>query len=39
MPFKVDVAGKNEIEVLGTHFNINSYADEGSIKTHCLKAV
>jgi len=37
MPFKVDVDGKNEIEVLGTHFNINSYADEGSIKTTLLE--
>ena len=37
MPFKVDVAGKNEIEVLGTHFNINSYEDEGSIKTALLE--
>ena len=37
MPFKVDVAGKNEIEVLGTHFNINSYTDEVSIKTTLLE--
>jgi len=37
MPFKVDVAGKNEIEVLGTHFNINSYEDDGSIKTTLLE--
>jgi len=37
MPFKVDVEGKNEIEVLGTHFNINSYADESSIKTTLLE--
>ncbi|HEY5772023.1 MAG TPA: FecR domain-containing protein, partial [Chitinophagaceae bacterium] len=37
MPFKVDVDGKNEIEVLGTHFNINSYADENSIKTTLLE--
>ena len=37
MPFKVDVHGKNEIEVLGTHFNINSYADEGSITTSLLE--
>jgi len=37
MPFKVDVAGKNEIEVLGTHFNINSYADESAIKTTLLE--
>src|SRR6187455_1313496 len=37
MPFIVNVAGKNEIEVLGTHFNINSYEDEGSIKTALLE--
>ncbi len=37
IPFKVDVDGKNEIEVLGTHFNITSYADEGSIKTTLLE--
>ena len=37
MPFKVDVDGKNEIEVVGTHFNINSYADEGTIKTTLLE--
>jgi transmembrane sensor len=38
-PFKVIVnrssenAGKEIVEVLGTHFNINSYSDEASIKT------
>jgi transmembrane sensor len=32
VPFKV-VAGKQLVEVLGTHFNINSYKDEGLIKT------
>src|SRR6188768_299504 len=37
MPFKVAVAEKNEIEVLGTHFNINSYEDDGSIKTTLLE--
>lgn len=37
MPFKVDVKGKNEIEVLGTHFNINSYEDDGSIKTTLIE--
>src|SRR6188768_1325163 len=37
IPFKVDVEGKNEIEVLGTHFNINSYADEGPITTSLLE--
>lgn len=39
MPFKVDVDGKNEIEVLGTHFNINSYEDGGSIKTTLLEGI
>lgn len=33
MPFKVDVTGKEEVEVLGTHFNIMGYEDENSIKT------
>lgn len=28
MPFRVSVAGKGTVEVLGTHFNINSYGDE-----------
>ncbi|MDR6781569.1 transmembrane sensor [Pedobacter africanus] len=32
MPFVVKTAGQ-EVQVLGTHFNINSYADEGSVKT------
>jgi ferric-dicitrate binding protein FerR (iron transport regulator) len=32
MPFRVTVAGM-EVEVLGTHFNINSYDDESAIKT------
>lgn len=32
-PFIVDIDGRSTIEVLGTSFNINSYADEGSIKT------
>jgi len=31
-PFKV-VAGKQTVEVLGTHFNINAYDDERTIKT------
>jgi ferric-dicitrate binding protein FerR (iron transport regulator) len=37
MPFKVNVAGKGEVEVLGTHFNINSYADEATINTTLLE--
>lgn len=36
MPFKV-VAGGGEIEVLGTHFNVNSYSDESSVKTTLLE--
>lgn len=32
-PFLVDVNGKTTVQVLGTSFNINSYADEGSITT------
>ncbi|WP_316814682.1 FecR family protein [Pedobacter nyackensis] len=35
-PFKV-IANKQETEVLGTHFNINAYADEHSIKTTLLE--
>lgn len=37
MPFKVNIAGKGEVEVLGTHFNINSYSDESSINTTLLE--
>ena len=37
MPFIVNVAGKGEVEVLGTRFNINAYADESSINTTLLE--
>ena len=41
MPFKVkfNTPGGNagEVEVLGTHFNINAYADEPAIKTTLLE--
>ena len=37
MPFKVDVAGREEVEVLGTHFNVNAYSDEDFIKTTLLE--
>ncbi len=37
MPFKVSVAGKEEVEVLGTHFNINAYSNEATIKTTLLE--
>jgi len=36
MPFKVEVDGM-EVEVLGTHFNINSYDDEASTRTTLLE--
>lgn len=36
MPFKVKLSGM-EVEVLGTHFNINSYADESAIRTTLLE--
>jgi transmembrane sensor len=36
MPFKVK-ATSSEIEVLGTHFNVNAYSDEANIKTTLLE--
>jgi ferric-dicitrate binding protein FerR (iron transport regulator) len=36
MPFKVEVDGM-EVEVLGTHFNINSYDDEAATRTTLLE--
>lgn len=36
MPFKIKAAG-SEVEVMGTHFNINAYDDEASIKTTLLE--
>lgn len=36
-PFKVAVAGKGMVEVLGTHFNINSYQDEVYTKVTLLE--
>ena len=35
-PFLVDVGGM-QVEVLGTHFNVNSYDDEGVIRTTLLE--
>ncbi|WP_207513955.1 FecR family protein [Longitalea luteola] len=37
MPFRVKIDDATEVEVLGTSFNINSYDDEGSIKTTLLE--
>lgn len=36
-PFKVTIDGKGEVEVLGTHFNINAYADEPTVNTTLLE--
>ncbi|MBL7735698.1 MAG: FecR family protein [Chitinophagaceae bacterium] len=36
-PFIVDIDGKSTIQVLGTSFNINSYADEGDIMATLLE--
>ncbi|WCT10702.1 FecR family protein [Mucilaginibacter jinjuensis] len=36
MPFHVTTVGQT-IEVLGTHFNVNAYADEAAIKTTLLE--
>jgi transmembrane sensor len=37
MPFKVKINNSTEVEVLGTHFNINAFADEASINTTLLE--
>lgn len=36
-PFRVAIAGKGTVEVLGTHFNINSYADEVNTRITLLE--
>jgi transmembrane sensor len=35
-PFRV-LAGNQHVEVLGTHFNVNAYGDDGNIKTSLLE--
>ena len=35
-PFHVNVNGY-QVEVLGTHFDVNAYADEGAIRTSLLE--
>ena len=37
LPFKVSVNDETEIEVLGTHFNVNSYENEATINTTLLE--
>ena len=36
-PFKISIDGREEVEVLGTHFNINAYHDEPTINTTLLE--
>jgi len=36
-PFVVEMDGGMPVEVLGTHFNVNSYVDEGPVKTTLLE--
>lgn len=37
MPFKVGLRDGSEIQVLGTHFNVNAYTDEPLIRTTLLE--
>lgn len=36
-PFMVDINNNSRVEVLGTHFNINSYQDEGMVRATLLE--
>jgi ferric-dicitrate binding protein FerR (iron transport regulator) len=36
-PFKVKIGEQGEVEVLGTHFNVDAYPDESSINTTLLE--
>src|SRR5579859_758651 len=36
-PFKINIAGKGAIEVLGTRFDVNAYDDEDAIRTTLLE--
>lgn len=36
-PFIVNANNKGEIEVLGTHFNVNAYEDENAVRTTLLE--
>lgn len=37
MPFRVSIGGTGSVEVLGTHFNINSYGDEAHTRITLLE--
>lgn len=39
VPFRVQVNQQASVEVLGTHFNVNAYTDENSIRTTLLEGV
>ena len=36
-PFMVDINGKSTVQVLGTSFNMNAYADDGYIRTTLIE--
>ena len=36
-PFRINIAGKGKIEVLGTRFDVNAYDDEDAIRTTLLE--
>jgi transmembrane sensor len=36
-PFRVSAPGKQEVKVLGTHFNVNAYGDEKAVTTTVLE--
>jgi ferric-dicitrate binding protein FerR (iron transport regulator) len=36
-PFRINIAGKGMIEVLGTNFNVNAYDDEDAMRTTLLE--
>ncbi|MGI4728428.1 MAG: FecR family protein [Janthinobacterium lividum] len=37
MPFKVNVDGRQQVEVLGTHFDVKAYADDATVNTTLLE--
>jgi len=37
VPFIVEVVNKTEVKVLGTHFNVNAYADEYTMRTTLIE--
>lgn len=39
MPFRVAINDHTDVEVLGTHFNVNAYNDESSINTTLLEGI